>query len=74
MEDDEFEYLFGDHIRFKKHPKEDDVKIDWCPFCGETLDFKIKTRDKHDKRYHPGYFTTITGIKQKDFFKKEDLK
>ncbi len=51
------------------------IMIDLCPICGENLkDFKIETRDKHDKRYHPSYFTALTGIKQKDFFKKENLK
>ncbi len=75
MEDEEFRYYFGGHIRFKKYPKEDELTADWCPLCGEKLaDFKIKTRDKHDKRHHPDYFTALTGIKRNDFFKKEDLK
>jgi len=75
MEDEEFRYYFGGHIRFKKHPKEDELTADWCPLCGEKLaDFKIKTRVEHDKRHHPGYHTAQTGIKRNNFFNKEDLK
>jgi len=75
MEDEEFRYYLGGHIRFKKHPKEDKRIIDWCPLCGKKLtDFKIKTRHDHDKRYHPDYHASQTGIKRKDFFKKENLK
>ena len=75
MIDGEFRYYLGGHIRFKKHPKEDELTADWCPLCGEKLaDFKIETRVNHDRRHHPGYHTTQTGIKRNNFFGKEDLK
>jgi len=75
MEDEEFWYYLGGHIRFKKHPKEDELTADWCLRCGEGLaDFKRKTRDEHDKKNHPDYFTARTGIKRNNFFSKEDLK
>jgi len=75
MEDDEFRYYLGGHIRFKKHPKKDEMLIEYCPICCADLpDFKIKTRVNHDRRYHPGYHTSQTGIKRNNFFSKEDLK
>ena len=75
MEDEEFWYYLGGHIRFKKHPKEDELNADWCLRCGEGLaDFKRKTRDEHDKKNHPDYFTARSGIKRNDFFNEEDLK
>jgi len=49
--------------------------IDYCPICKEKFpDFKIKTRENHDNKYHPDYVTYQTGIKREDFFDKEDLK
>ena len=75
MEDEEFWYYLDGHIRFKKHPKENELNTVWCPRCGEKLaDFKIKTRDEHDKRNHPDYFIAQSGIKRNNFFSKEDLK
>lgn len=52
------------------------MSIDWCPICGENLkDFEIETRLNHDKRHHPDYFSSKTGIyKEMIFFSKEDLK
>lgn len=53
----------------------DKMIINWCPICAKTLgDYNKKTRLEHDKKFHPSYFTSQTGVKRNDLFHRENLK